>query len=65
MMDRQKGKIVFECDSCGETLYTETGDFYTAKEILDGEEWKTRKYESEWNHFCPKCEPPSLRSKGP
>ena len=27
MLDRQHGKIVFECDSCNEVLETETRDF--------------------------------------
>lgn len=27
MLDRQKGDIIFECDGCGATLGSETGNF--------------------------------------
>ena len=43
MLDRQHGKIVFECDSCNEVLETETSDFVEALTILKREEWDARK----------------------
>jgi hypothetical protein len=34
MLDRQQGKIIFECDSCKEVLETETRDFDDARAIM-------------------------------
>jgi hypothetical protein len=55
MMDRQRGKILFECDSCDEVLDTETGDFDDARAMMQREGWKARKIAGEWLHGCPHC----------
>jgi hypothetical protein len=55
MMDRQGGKFVFECDGCTEVLETNTGNFATAKELLDAECWRARRVKDEYEHYCPKC----------
>ncbi|MGA7072111.1 hypothetical protein [Bradyrhizobium sp.] len=62
MLDRQRGKIIFECDVCGDTLDTETGDFNEARALLEREEWKARKMGSDWLHSCSKCGVPSERA---
>jgi len=56
MLDRQHGKIVFECDSCDAVLDTETGDFDEALAIMKREEWKVQKIGQVWIDACPKCE---------
>jgi hypothetical protein len=55
MLDRQHGKIVFECDSCNEVLETETSNFVEALTILKREEWDARKIGAQWIHTCPEC----------
>jgi hypothetical protein len=55
MLDRQHGKIVFECDSCNHVLETETSDFDEALMILRREEWDARKIGAQWIHTCPEC----------
>lgn len=59
MIDRQKGQLVVECDSCGKVLETETPDFAEAREMMKREEWKVRKIGSEWLHGCPECGVPA------
>jgi len=59
MMDRQRGKILFECDSCDEVLNTETGDFDDARDQLNRDGWKARKIGDIWLHGCPDCGTPS------
>lgn len=58
MMDRQKGKLVFECDGCGDVFTTTTGDFELAQALRSEEGWVARRAPDElnkWEHFCPKC----------
>lgn len=55
MMDRQKGRIVFECDTCGEVLDTSTGSFEVAQEARREAEWKVAKIGMDWSHYCPSC----------
>lgn len=55
MMDRQNGDIIFECDHCGDTLDTETGDFSEAWAQAKSDGWNTRKVGSDWFHSCPGC----------
>lgn len=55
MMTRIHGKIVFECDECGDDLETEKKDFDEALEVLRGEDWIARKVDDEWVHYCPSC----------
>lgn len=49
-------KHQFECDSCGDSLYTETVDFMRAVENLKVEGWRTVKSQHGWEHFCPICQ---------
>jgi hypothetical protein len=56
MLDRQYGKIVFECDSCQEILKTETRVFDDARAIMQSKEWKAQKIGDVWIHACPECE---------
>jgi hypothetical protein len=51
-LTRDRGLIVFECDSCGENLETGTRDFDVAVAELRFEEWLTVKRKREWLHFC-------------
>lgn len=55
MLARQHGKIVFECDVCGETLETDEREFAEAKAVLDDEGWRARKLGADWMHYCPEC----------
>ena len=64
MLDRQYGKLVVECDACGDMLETDTKDFHEARDIMQREGWKIRK-EGEgpsgvWLHGCTKCGVPSV-----
>ena len=56
MLDRQYGKIVFECNSCNDVLKTEARDFDDALLIMKGKEWKAQKIGAVWRHACDKCE---------
>lgn len=55
MIDRQYGKIQFECDSCPETFDADTDDFSDAWSQAKCDGWKSRKIVSEWMHFCRGC----------
>lgn len=55
MLDRQKGEIIFECDGCGGTLGTETGNFDSARNLLRRERWRAVKVGDVWQHNCPAC----------
>lgn len=55
MLDRQKGKHVFECDSCADSLETGTGDFQEARQMLQDADWRSRKIGDVWSHYCPDC----------
>jgi hypothetical protein len=56
VLDRQYGKIVFECDSCNEVLRTDMRDFDDALAIMKGKESKAQKIGDLWIHACPNCE---------
>jgi hypothetical protein len=56
MLDRQKGHLVFECDSCDAVFESDTGDFVDAWNAAKGEGWKAKKIRNEWVHACPGCE---------
>jgi len=58
MMDRQKGKLVFECDACGEVLETGESDFEEARAVFKAAEWKAvmgQGRKPEWEHYCAEC----------
>jgi hypothetical protein len=52
MMDRQKGQFVFECDNCGESLYTECYDFQEALYSLRSHDWTSQRVGNVWVHNC-------------
>lgn len=52
MLDRQKGQYVFECDACGESLYTECSDFKEALYIMRTHDWTAKKISDVWVHNC-------------
>ncbi len=55
MLDRQKGGIVFECDGCNEVLETETSNFDAAVNMLNREDWRSKKVGNGWEHYCFRC----------
>ena len=55
MMQKQKGKYVFECDGCNDTNDTDKNDFYEAREKLKDDEWKVVFDDGTWYHYCPSC----------
>ena len=55
MLDRQKGRVVFECDSCEATTESDTGDFNEAWAAAKRDGWKARKIGADWVHACPDC----------
>jgi hypothetical protein len=59
MLDRQRGKIIFECNVCGQSLEPDTADFNEAKRTLDDNGWRARKIGSDWLHGCDKCGDPA------
>lgn len=62
MLDRQCGKIIFECDVCGDVFEPGTGNFREALVSLQNESWKARKVGDVWNHSCSKCGVPGERA---
>jgi len=55
MIERQKGDIYFQCDSCNEATEPLTSDFATAWNIAKRDGWRARKVGTEWGHQCPNC----------
>lgn len=55
MLDRQKGLLIFECDSCGKVLDTEERDIEQANLVRDRAGWRARKIGVDWVHSCEKC----------
>lgn len=56
MIDRQGGKIIFECDSCDETFDGGDGEeFSVVWNAAKREGWKSRKVREEWVHGCARC----------
>lgn len=62
MLDRQHGKIKFECDTCGDVLDTDERDFNAARQVLTNASWKARKIGADWHHSCPECGEPGERA---
>lgn len=56
MLDRQHGKINFECDSCAHIYTSEVSDFDEAWAVAKRDGWKAQKIGKEWVHACPDCE---------
>lgn len=59
MIDRQHGKLIFECDSCPEMFDADTDDFSDAWAAARREGWYSRKIANEWLHGCGKCGVPT------
>lgn len=57
MQTRIHGNIVFECDSCTETLDTRTDNFKAARAVLGTQGWQSRLRGPVWFHYCSECEP--------
>jgi hypothetical protein len=67
MIDRQKGNVVFKCDTawggCGEELETPTGNYNAALNFMKREGWYLRKIVSNvgkrtegWQFYCVRCQ---------
>jgi hypothetical protein len=63
MLDRQRGKYIFECDSCGEVLETDTTDFNEARRISNDSDWHARKFGDDWQHGCSSCGGPGQQPR--
>lgn len=59
MMDRQHGRLVWECDTCGDATFEgEQGEeFNEAWRRAKADGWKAKKIGAAWVHSCPTCEP--------
>lgn len=55
MIDRQHGKLVFECDCCPETFEGESVEFAEAWAAAKRDGWRSKKIGEEWVHSCGKC----------
>ena len=55
MMDKQKGKYVFECDGCGDVFESNTDDFDLAQLKRGEAGWIAFKEKDEWKHKCVSC----------
>lgn len=55
MIDRQYGKVTFECDSCGELLETDESDWTDAQAHFRSAGWLAQKVGQEWLHTCDTC----------
>lgn len=56
MLDRQYGKIVLQCDSCGASEESDKGTDFTqfwTSHKRDG--WRAQKEGEDWTHSCPEC----------
>lgn len=53
---RDHGKIVFECDECGDTFESGTSDFEEAlHKAKHDQDWLVTKEGQTWLHICPSC----------
>lgn len=55
MIERQHGRIQFQCDRCFAVLDTDTKDFDEARAIAKREDWTFLKTGDEWLHKCGAC----------
>jgi hypothetical protein len=63
-LTRDHGDIVFECDSCRDTLETRTANFEAARNLLKRAHWQPyrRKDSDDWSHRCHACCAPLMRN---
>ena len=52
MIDRQRDRILFCCDTCGDSLDTGESEFDEANAARRDAGWTAWKVEGEWVHFC-------------
>ncbi len=58
MIDRQRGRIIVECDSCEETFESDEGEQWsTFWPRATREGWRSRQIAKEWVHGCPRHDP--------
>ena len=57
MIDRQHGKMVVECDGCGEVLETGTAYWNEANATIHAEGWRAEKVGGDWCNYCAACWP--------
>lgn len=62
MLDRQHGRLVFECDACGQTLDTETREFNEALRMMRDASWRAQQVGGDWVHTCAGCADPNERN---
>jgi len=55
MITRDHNEIVFECESCSETLETGEEEWNDAYRKFNHEGWKAVKGKGGWGHYCYKC----------
>ena len=59
MLNRQHGTIFFECDGCGDILFTEQKTFDEARDVFTLEGWRSmadgETGKKIWLHYCPDC----------
>lgn len=55
MMEKQKGKYVFECDGCNEVNETDEKDFDDARDKIKKDGWRIIFDDGTFVHYCPSC----------
>jgi hypothetical protein len=57
MIDRQKGRIILQCDSCDDTFEGQRGDEWNdVWAAAKAESWTVKKRgEKKWEHRCGSC----------
>lgn len=57
MIDRQGGKLIFECDCCDEVFESQSDEFAEAWAAAKRDGWRSLKVNEEWLHSCgaPRC----------
>lgn len=48
-------ELICSCDSCGSEEYGGTMEFRKFIEYLKGQNWKIKKEDDVWVHYCPDC----------
>jgi hypothetical protein len=55
MIERDKGNVIFVCDTCEKKLETHLDDFKEAFAMFRREGWKTERVGKDWIHGCEDC----------
>lgn len=55
MISRDHGDLIFECDTCGETLETHDDEWSIAWNMAKCDGWTSRKQGTGWQHHCGTC----------